>query len=53
MIKLLKEIFSSENMRNVGVLNYVATSGGSKDSILLYNEVFNKNDYELNMKKVS
>ncbi|MBU3102380.1 MULTISPECIES: hypothetical protein [Clostridium] len=53
MIKLLKKVFSKENMRNVGVLNYVVSTGGSKDAIMLYNEIFNKNDNELNLKKVS
>lgn len=53
MINFLKKVFSKENIRNVGIINYLATSGGSKDAIMLYNESLNKNDYELNMKKAS
>ncbi|WP_298842900.1 hypothetical protein [Clostridium sp.] len=53
MIKLFKEVFSKENMRNVGALNYLISSGGSKDAVILYHEVINKNDNELDMKKVS
>jgi len=53
MIKFIKQVFSKENRRNVGILSYVAASCGSEDSIILYNETFNKNNYELNEKKVS
>ena len=53
MIKFFKKVFSKENRRNVGLLSYVAASCGSDDAIRLYNEAFNKSNYELNGKKVS
>ena len=57
MMNFFKEVFSKKNMRYIGVLNYLAASGGSKDAIMLYNEMQNEmqneNDYELNKEKVA